>query len=339
MKKILNVRNTLLFVLISALLTLTACGGSQQESASAADMTDVKIATVTWIGYSGLWLAEDLGYFEEEGIKLDSKIIEDSSQIKSSLASGQIDGLATTIDSIPRHYVEGLDVKTVFALDQSYGADGIVAKNEIESIGDLKGKDVAVEVGNVSEWFLANVLASEGLTLEDINIKEMTSSEAGAAFVSGNVDAAVTWGPWLSNSKDTDFGKVLVDSSQFPDIIVDVFGFSGAFVEENPEAVDAFIKAYDRGVAYLHENPEESYEILAKRINGEPADAEAQLAGLKIMSASDSKEFFGTADSPGKGYELAEVASDFWMEKGVITEDINIDDVKASIDPSFVSNY
>lgn len=328
-----------IFLLIS-LLVLTACGNSKSTSSaseSEKETTKIRIGTVTWIGYSGLWLAQDLGYFEEEGLEVDYSTIEDTAQIKSSLASNKIDAMATTIDSLPRSLTEGLALKAVFGLDQSQGADGIIAKKEIEDVSDLKGKEVAVEVGSVSEWFLANVLSDHGLSLDDVKVKEMTSSEAGAAFSSGKVDAAVTWEPWLSNAEASDFGKVLVSSADYPDLIVDVFAFGEKFIEDNPEAVKAFAKAYDRAVTYLNENPEEAYEVLGKRINGSADDAKAQLEGLHIMTIDDSKEFFGTTSDPGSALELAETAAGLWFEKGVMKEEADPEKVKGAIDPSFIS--
>src|SRR3989442_14285349 len=77
------------------------------------------------------------------------------------------------------------------------GGDGILAKNTIKSVQDLKGQKVAVNQGSVSEWFLAQVLQKNGLSLADVKEQNMKSGEAGAAFVAGQVDVAVNTGSGL----------------------------------------------------------------------------------------------------------------------------------------------
>src|SRR5207253_2486605 len=89
----------------------------------------------------------------------------------------------------------------VFPIDASVGGDGILAKSTIKTVQDLKGQKVAVNQGSVSEWFLAQVLKKNGLSLSDVTEQNMKSGEAGAAFVAGQVDVAVTWEPWLSKAK------------------------------------------------------------------------------------------------------------------------------------------
>ena len=107
------------------------------------------------------------------------------------------------------------------AIDDSNGGDGIVANKDIESIADLKGKKVAVNEGSVSEFYL-NVLLQgrpEGNRPEH---GQHDRGDAGSAFVAKQVDAAVTWEPWLTSGKATDFGHLLVDSSTTPGLITDV---------------------------------------------------------------------------------------------------------------------
>ena len=65
---------------------------------------------------------------------------------------------------------------------------------------------------------------------------------AGAAFVANKVDAAVTWEPWLSRGKKTDFGHLLVDSSTTPGLITDVIIVTKDYVAKHPKEVLEFVK-------------------------------------------------------------------------------------------------
>jgi len=121
-------------------------------------------------------------------------------------------------------------VRQVLALDDSHGGDGMVAKKEIKTIKDLKGKTVAAQLGGGASYFwLAYVLGQNGLKLSDLKLVDMKAGDAGSAFVAGKVDAAVTWEPWLSKARETPFGHVLLSSDRTPGIIVDSLAFKPIF--------------------------------------------------------------------------------------------------------------
>ncbi|MBM7632810.1 ABC transporter substrate-binding protein [Geomicrobium sediminis] len=327
-------KKTLAFPLIAVLTLMTACNNSDEPSAtgeaandSSGDLAPMSVGMVTWIGYSGLWVADEQGFFEEEGLEVEFNTIEDSTQIRNTLASGQLDGIATTMDSAAR-YADDIPMQVVLGLDKSTGADGIIVSNDIQSVDDLAGRDVAVEFGNVSEWFLAQVLQDHDMSLDDINPVEMTSSDAGAAFASGNIDAAVTWEPWLSQADASDDGQLLTSTADYPSIIVDVFGFHDDYIAEHPESISAFITAYDKGIEFINTNPDEAHDIIGSKTNLSAEEAAEQLQDITLMSASDSVEFF-----ENDATDVIESAADFWYEQGETSERL---DVTNKIDPEFV---
>jgi NitT/TauT family transport system substrate-binding protein len=106
-----------------------------------------------------------------------------------------------------------------------------------------------VNVGSTSEFFLAYVLQQNGMSINDIHIQDMeSSSTAGSTFVAGCTDVAVTWEPWLDRAEKVPFGHVLVSSKEYPNIIVDVFGFRTDFLDAHRSIVPKFIRAYYEAV-------------------------------------------------------------------------------------------
>ena len=83
----------------------------------------------------------------------------------------------------------------------------------------------------------------------------MKPGEAGAAFVAGRVDAAVTWEPWLSNGKKAPHGHLLVDSSQTPGLITDVLIFRQDVIEKRPREIQGVVDAWQQGRGLLGEEP------------------------------------------------------------------------------------
>ena len=124
-------------------------------------------------------------------------------------------------------------------MDASTGGDGLVATAEIQTVDDLAGKTVALDKSATSYFFFLQVLADSNITEDQINIVEMGNDAAGEAFIAGQVDAAVTWEPALSNCGEREGGHILVSSADYPKAIIDVLTVSTTFLEEHPDAADA----------------------------------------------------------------------------------------------------
>ncbi|MET3697864.1 NitT/TauT family transport system substrate-binding protein [Bacillus oleivorans] len=310
---------TLFSILI--VLVLAACGASEagdnagREEGSAKE--PLKVTLPTWTGYGPLFLAQEKGFFEKHGIEVELSIIEGLAERKQALAGGQVDGMATALDVQVTMAAADVPMEVVWLLDDSYGGDGITVKNNIHSVEDLKGKQVAFEQGSTSHLLLLTALEEAGLTDQDVEMVQMSAGDAGAAFVAGQVDAAVTWEPWLSKASEAD-GKILVSTKDLPGIIVDTVGFRKSVVEERPEDIQAFVNAMADAMDYWKENEEESNQIMAEGLNIDVEEFTATVTGLKFMDAQANKNLFGTSKQQGDIYSSAQNASDFYLEQGLI---------------------
>ena len=165
------------------------------DSVAADNLIPMKIAFCTWAGYAPLFIAVDQGYFAEAGYNAEIVIIEDESTYGAAFVSNSIQALGQVLDRDIIQYDAGAPEQYVCTMDCSTGGDGLVATADIQSVDDLAGKTVALDKAATSYFFFLQVLADSNITEEDINIVEMGNDEAGAAFIAGQVDAAVTWEP------------------------------------------------------------------------------------------------------------------------------------------------
>jgi NitT/TauT family transport system substrate-binding protein len=313
-------------------LAMPAVVAAQATPAPQASGT-IRLALSSWVGYGPIWLAEEKGFYDEEGIDVELTLVEVSADRISAMAADRLDASATTVDTWTLFAAQGAELVQVLATDESAGGDGIVAKQEIATIADLEGKTVAFQSASTSQFLLAYVLDQNGLTLEDVNHLDMSSGDAGAVFVAGQVDAAVTWQPWLSQARETEFGHVLVDTTQTPGVIVDTVAFRPDFVAENPAAVAAFVRAVYRAVDYVATNPDDAHAIMAESISMETPEFVATLADLKLWGAEENRSYFGTAEAPGPIYDLVTQAGEFYQRIGVTD---NVPDPATIVDPNFV---
>jgi NitT/TauT family transport system substrate-binding protein len=281
----------------------------------------ITIAHSTWVGYGPLYIARDKGFFKENGVDVDLVVMEDPKERFPTLMADRIQMIASTVDTALLYMKQPDDYKYIVAIDDSNGGDGIVANKDIKTIADLKGKQVAVNEGSVSEFYLNVLLQKAGLNESDLNVVNMTAADAGTAFVSKQVDAAVTWEPWLSRGKATDFGHLLVDSSTTPGLITDAIIVKTSWLKDHQKEAAAIVKSWNEAVAYYRAHPDESIAIMAKGVGGwlkDPKDFKETLPGIKFYGAEDNKVFFGTKDKPGPLYETVKDAIDIWSSKGKV---------------------
>jgi NitT/TauT family transport system substrate-binding protein len=317
-------------------LVLAACGSQSTGSGASAKFTGtINIASSTWTGYAPLYIATAKNIWSKHGLKVNFTDVEDPVQRLNALNADQLQGMASTVDAFARAQSQGVPAVEILPIDASVGGDGILAKNSIQTIQDIKGKTVAVNQGSVSEWFLAQVLKKNGMSLSDITEENMTSGNAGATFVAGRVDVAVTWEPWLSRAAKTSFGKVLVSSKEYPDLIMDSFAFRKDFIQKYPGTVSDFVKAYYDAYNYLQNNKSDAESVVGTAVKESASDVDADLGTMTIFGQSDAKTIMGTSSNHGKMYTNCQAAADFWKQQGKISTEVNCGN---AIDPSFIAN-
>jgi NitT/TauT family transport system substrate-binding protein len=235
------------------------------------------------------------------------------------MISGQVQGSIDIVDSFTNAAAAGLPAKVVLKLDDSMGGDGIVVKKEISSIADLKGRTVAYPEGQPSHFFLLALLKEAGMGIDDIESRPMEADQAGAAFVSGGVDAAVTWEPWLTKASALPHGKILTTSREKPGLIADVFTVRRDYLAENPDVVEAFIRGWFRAVEYWKENPDDANRIMANAMGLSREEFEQMIVGVRYSDLEANRDFFQTdADGSSEFRRMIERASEIWQEEGII---------------------
>lgn len=317
--------------LVAAIVGGITLAGMVAPAPAVAD--PVKIAVNTWVGFGPLYLARDKGIFQKHGVEVELTPMEKTSEKYSSFIAGKFDMAAGGAGTSVIYITEPDQLQYVAGLDDSNGGDGVVAKKEITSLADLKGKSVAVDMGGISGFYLGALLKTAGLKFSDIKIVEMASDDVGKKFIDKQFDAGVTWEPWLSKAKATDFSHLLIDSSATPGLLSDALIARKDFVAKHPKEVKAIVDSWNEAIDYYNANKQESIEIMAKAMGDwlkDPKVFAETLEGVRYYGASDNKAFFGTKDKPGALYQTVKEAIAVWSDLGK---------VKVKIKPEDMMNY
>lgn len=315
----------LLVILGIVVIALGAIIGLKYTSTKK-DSSAFRLSVNTWVGYGPFYLAQEKGYFKDEGITVDISTMEDTAQRKIAMQKGDVDGLGDTVDLVVLSRDENVPSVTVLQVDESNGADGLVTTNNITKIQDLKGTQIAAQKNFVGESFLYYLLKKNGMSPNDVQVVDMESGAAGAAFAAGQVNSAVTFEPWLSKAKELKDGKVLISSADEPGVIVDTLSINETYLKDNPDKVKKVMRAWFKALDYWKANPEEANSIMAKHYNLSTAEFADYITGVKWPNYSENVTYFGTTENPGKYFEVANTFNEVFKDLGSIKGSVNISD-------------
>ncbi|MCI1857151.1 MAG: ABC transporter substrate-binding protein [Sporolactobacillus sp.] len=320
--------------ILSLALVLAGCSSRSGSDQKNTFKGTVKLGISSWIGFAPMYLAEKKGLYEKHGVKVKLQTIQSATDRRTAMAANRIQGFMTTVDTHVMTAAAKIPVYQVLALDTSSGGDGIVAKKAIKTFQDLKGKRVAIDTsGGASYFWFMYMLSKNGMSMKDVEVVNMSAGDAGAAFVGGKVDAAVTWQPWLTKAEKTSFGHVLLSSDKTPGLIVDSLGLRQDFVKKNPKLVQGIVDAWYDALAYAKKHPDEADAIMAKSMGQTVKDFKATEPDVQFYDKAGNKKYFGSRSNPGLIYDVTDQAATFWKKVGLIKTQPKAADL---IDGSFV---
>lgn len=232
------------------------------------------------------------------------------------LASGDIQFLnAVGATSVILSASNGADIRILSMYSRSPEAFKLFAADDsISSPEDLKGKKVAGPKGTILHELLTAYLNTAGLTEEDIEFMAMGIPDAQAALAGGSVDAALLAGPTAYNMEKDGF-YVVTDGVGLTDAVI-VTAASGAYCEEHPQEVEAFLEAQKQVLTYMSENYEASVEAAAK---------ETELSEQAVQDMYGMYDF--SMEIRDSDREAMEKTEEFMRNTGMIEEPVDISEL------------
>lgn len=337
-------RTFLLAGIVAALvLALAACGGDDDSGDAAAGSTaaaaggpTVTIGYSAWPGWFPLKVAEEKGFFEQAGVDVKLRYFTDYIASLDAFTAGQIDGNTQTLNDTIASVAAGSDQKIVLVNDNSTGNDQIIVDSSIKSIADLKGKKVAVEVGVVDHFLLAQGLRKAGMSLADVTIVPLETGAAAAAFAAGQVDAVGAFPPFTTQAAKRSGSHVLFSSKDFPGAIPDHLVLSGDLIKERPEDVQKIVNVWFKTLDYMKANPAKALSIMSKRAGVSEAEYKEYDAGTTLFTLQQNIDAFASGnDMTHLDFATKEI-SKFLQDNGFIEKPVSPTDVLVS---TFIRAY
>ncbi len=276
-------------VCCAVLLALAAgCGGAKPTAAE----QELRIAVNPWPGYSFLFLADELGFFQQEGLQVRLIEFESLSDSRRVFEQGNADVIGCSLVEVllMNDGQSGRQVDAFLACDYSSGSDMLLAREEIGSLAGLRGKKVGLEPDSLTGLCVHLALESAGLTLSDVTLVALAQSEMVAALKQHQVDAVQVYPP-ISDVIDREADvQRLWDSSNSPWAIVDVFAANKETIRVRQSQLQAFKRAFTRAQTYYEEHQSDAEAILSRRCRLSPEALRESLANIKILPSDPTTQ-------------------------------------------------
>lgn len=251
----------------------------------------VEVPVSKWPGYEFFVLAHHEGLDRTAGIRIRPVEYPDPQDIVHAYLRGDVRiAPLTTVEvvDICARASERCPV-VVLVLDESTGADVVLARPTIRSVADLRGRRVAVAFSTLGPFVLARALERSGVPLAAVTLRGMTLGAMGVALARGDVDAAVLYPPFSMQAERQQNLRRLFDSREIPGEIFDVLAIEPAWLREHPAEVEALVRAWAQAHTHAVSHPDASHAVMAKREELPLAEFRTTLAGLRFFPLEQQK--------------------------------------------------
>ena len=308
----------LTYILFAAVLLtiwthlLVSTGGSHAAA------QPVRVAVMTWGGAGPGFVGIEKGFFGSTQVEL--RIIDDSRARHAAYKAEEFEVLLTNPDQHPRELEIGLPGSMILCSDVSLGADGMIAHPSITTISDLKGKRIAYVQGSASDYMVTKALASAGLSRSDVLLQAVDDpSTSVAALYGGQISAAVSWEPLMSQAVSSGNARILFTSRDIPDTIVGVF-VAKKTLTSDPHRLEDFIKGWIESVEFCKSHPEESRAIMSKAFGVNSNEMNEMMSGITLLDASHNTSWMQRTQGLSRLDQLAHDAAGFWHQEGLLKQ-------------------
>jgi NitT/TauT family transport system substrate-binding protein len=247
---------------------LAACGSSGSTDSKKTGPKIVDKLSVSYIAnYESAFIVAigvQKGFFEAAGLDVTTHEVQTGPVAVAAMNSGKLD-IAYIGPGPTRLAVAGKAV--IIGVNDISISDYVIAKKEIATMQDLRGKQVGYAVGTSSSLMLALALEKAGMTLADVksvNISE--PANIAAAYSSGRLPAAVTWAPFSATilKKVPDSHVLATDKDYYPELALpDTFTTTAKMLKERPDTVRRFMWAVAKANDWTLAHQKEAGKIIA----------------------------------------------------------------------------
>lgn len=285
----------------------------------------IKIGYSDWPGYTVMEIAKQKGWFKDAGLDVDMIWFEYSPSIDA-FSAGKIDADMIVASDAMVTGASGAKSKIVCLVDYSEGSDMIVGAPGIDSIKDLKGKKVGVELTLVEHMLLLQALKVNGMSQSDVTLVGTSTDKTPQTLASGQVSAIGAWYPISGQAlKQVPGSKKLFTSADAKGLIFDVIAVSPTSYAAHREEWAKITAIYYKCVDYLMDpkTRDDAIKIMAAKVGADPAEYAKNVPGTHFLTLAEAKQALKKSDDMLSIYGSMELSDKFNLANGVYKDSQN----------------
>ncbi|HEV3121433.1 MAG TPA: ABC transporter substrate-binding protein, partial [Isosphaeraceae bacterium] len=285
-------------------------------------MTDktLRFAINVWAGWSPIILANEgfkAGHAWKtpsgEDFKVELVLIDDPVAMRDAYAAGDVHIGWGTLDMVPL-FLEGFVGKDgkprdsrvmpriYQQVDWSNGGDGIVVRESVKTVSDLRGKKLVLAQNSPSHYFALNMLVAGGVQPAEVDmIFTQDAFQAAAAFnARPEISGAVSWAPDIYNLEKIKGNRMLVNTSQANKLIADIWFARADFAKDHPGIVEGLVRGIFDAMEKLKAESarKQVAELMAQGYNIPATDALNMLGDAHSTNWGENFQFFKNQNNP-----------------------------------------
>jgi NitT/TauT family transport system substrate-binding protein len=221
-----------------------------------------------WMNVFPLYYGKEKGFFLEQGIDLEIEYLHGGPELVRAVQEVKIQVGTIGLPPFSKAFAEGLPAKIVGSAIMRQLNYYVVARPEIQTMTDLKGKKIGIlSFGSCDEYFIRRMLKMEGVNpnteIELVSLGDCYGDLN--CFTTGQIDAGFIGEPKVTQGEHLGLFKVLARvGDYFPQYQWGVIFARNDFIEQQPELLARILEGFRNACRYIQENPEETIELGSK---------------------------------------------------------------------------
>ena len=326
----------------AAAMLLAGCSGNANNgSANGSQEKELRELTVVLDWYPNalhafLYQAEEAGYFAEEGLTVNLQAPAGTNDAISMDAAGQADiGLYYQQDVIQSRADQNIPVKSIGAVVQSPLNIVLSLKDKnITEPKDLVGKTIGYAGTELSEALIHSIMKNSGASAQDVEMIDV-GFELMASMTTGQVDATIGC---LVNHEVPQMEKEGFEVNYFfpddfgvPQYYEGVFLANDTMIENEPEVLEGFLRACEKGFEDFKNSPDEVLNVLLENQDEAnfPLDPDVEKQSVETLlplMETESTKFLSQTE------ECWQENIDWLYDEGIISEKPDVSDVMVNLE-------
>jgi NitT/TauT family transport system substrate-binding protein len=257
-------------VSLALMLCLFGMAPSQSEAKIIVGLSSVNVA------FLPVYVTEAKGFFKDEGLDVLLVLFNAGATNLQALVGGDVHIMGSAFVETIGGRAAGMDIKNFWGISNIMPFQ-LYSQPDFKSMKQAKGKRFAISrFGSLTDFLTRATLRHFGVDEKEVTILQIGSTPARfAALTAKGVDASIVWFPVTEIAKAQGYNKLLDLKEVFPSWPYETFAAREAYLAKEKDQVVKFLRAYQRGVKYTHENKADAVNIMRKYVKIDPSYAPA----------------------------------------------------------------